>query len=79
MRRGNEVECCTLSRSGMEKRERLERRGRAEGGGWGEWREWGDRVEKHMIGGKIRNYKYGNHATEYFIPCFPLVWVAKIK
>lgn len=33
MRRGNEVECCTLSRSGMEKRERLERRGRAGGRG----------------------------------------------
>lgn len=36
MRRGNEVECCALSRSGMEERERLERRGRAGGGENGE-------------------------------------------
>lgn len=47
--------------------------------GKGKWREWGDGVEKHKIGGKIRNYKYVNHAMEYFIPCFPLVWVIKIK
>lgn len=40
MRRGNEVECCALSRSGMEERERLERRGRA-GGGSGENGETG--------------------------------------
>lgn len=32
MRRGSEVECCTLSRSGMEERERLERRGEEERG-----------------------------------------------
>lgn len=36
-------------------------------------------MEKHMIEGKIRNYKYANHAMEYFIPRFPLLWVAKIK